>query len=137
MHRIWRNGAYTTGVIARKLLALVDDLFFTVKIQDAAKKCGLAVDFLSDPKDLLARAAVEKPALIIFDLNFDAADPIQRILALKSDSRLQSIPLLAYVSHVQVELRQKAVDAGCDTVLARSAFSSQLQNILRAYSGSD
>ena len=123
-------------MIARKLLALVDDLFFTVKIQDAAKKCGIAVDFLNDPKDLLTRASMEKPALIVFDLNFDAADPIQRILALKRDSRLQSIPLLAYVSHVQVELRQKAVDAGCDTVLARSAFSSQVQHILRAYSGS-
>jgi CheY-like chemotaxis protein len=124
-------------VIARKLLAVANDLFFIVKIQDAAKKCGMAVEFLSNPNDLIPKAVAQKPALIIFDLNLDAVDPIQRILELKRHSALQSIPLLAYVSHVQVELRQKAVDAGCNTVLAKSAFSSEIQRILGAYSGSD
>jgi CheY-like chemotaxis protein len=97
----------------------------------------MAVEFLSNPNDLIPKAVAQKPALIIFDLNLDAVDPIQRILELKRHSALQSIPLLAYVSHVQVELRQKAVDAGCNTVLAKSAFSSEIQRILGAYSGSD
>jgi len=34
---------------------------------------------------------------------------------------------------VQGELKQKAQEAGCDTVLPRSAFSQSLPQILRRY----
>ncbi len=71
--------------------------------------------------------------MVIFDLNFAAADPIARIIEMKQDPALQAIPLLAYVSHVQVELKQKAIDAGCDTVLARSVLSRDLPQLLQRY----
>ena len=39
------------------------------------------------------------------------------------------------MSHVQGELKQQAQEAGCDMVLARSAFSQNLPVILKRHSG--
>ena len=46
---------------------------------------------------------------------------------------LQKISLLGYVAHVAGELKQAAQEAGCDMVLARSAFSQNLQQIMKRY----
>ena len=43
--------------------------------------------------------------------------------------------MIGYVSHVQGELKQAAHEAGCDMVLARSAFSQNLPQILKRHSG--
>ena len=49
---------------------------------------------------------------------------------MKADPTLAKIQLVGYVSHVQGELKQAAQEAGCDMVLARSAFSQNLLQIL-------
>jgi PleD family two-component response regulator len=120
---------------SKTILAAVSDLFFTVKINDAAKRAGMAVEFVRDEKEVLAKAK-SKPALIIFDLNFEDVHPLKTIGKLKSSSELKQINLIGFVSHVQGELKQKAHEAGCDMVLARSAFSQNLPFILKRHSGS-
>jgi len=117
---------------AKKVLAVVEDLFFTVKINEAAKRAGLSAIFVKSERDALDQAA-EHPALIILDLNFAGIEPVDLIRKMKSDPALQKISLLGYVSHVQGELKQAAQEAGCDMVLARSAFSQNLPQILKRH----
>jgi PleD family two-component response regulator len=119
----------------KKLLAAVDDLFFTVKISDAARRAGLLVEFVKTDKDLLEKARDERPALIIFDLNFAALQPLKVISKMKSTPELKSISLIGYLSHIQGELKQKAHETGCDMVLARSALSQNLPQILKRHAG--
>ncbi|MGE5647321.1 MAG: response regulator [Acidobacteriota bacterium] len=119
----------------KKILAAVEDLFFTVKISDAAKRAGLRVEFIKNEKDLILRAQDEKPSLIIFDLNFAAMQPLRLISKLKGNAELKSISLIGYLSHVQGELKQKAHEIGCDMVLARSALSQNLPLILKRHAG--
>ncbi len=111
---------------------MLEDLFFTVKINESAKRAGLAVEFARSEPDAIAGAKT-KPALIIIDLNARSVDPLKLIGRLKSDDETKAISLLGYVSHVQGELKQQAQDAGCDMVLARSAFSQNLLQILRRH----
>jgi PleD family two-component response regulator len=118
----------------KRVLAVVSDLFFSVKLTDAAKRCGLALEFVKDPAELLEKAK-EKPTLIVFDLNFDAMEPLKLIAKLKGQPATKGISLLGYVSHVQGELKQSAQEAGCDMVLARSAFSQSLTQIFKRHSG--
>lgn len=118
----------------KKILALVTDLFFTVKISDAAKRAGMQVEFVKEDKDLLEKAQA-KPSLIILDLNSTGTQPIKLISKLKSDSELKQTSVLAYVSHVNGELKQKAHESGCDMVMARSAFSQNLSQILKRHAG--
>ncbi|MDX2153161.1 MAG: response regulator [Bryobacteraceae bacterium] len=118
----------------KRILAVVDDLFFTVKIADAAKRTGLEAEFVKSEKDALEKAK-EKPMLIIFDLNFAGASPLKVISKLKGSAETKGISLIGFVSHVQGDLKQKAHEAGCNIVMARSAFSQNLQQILKRHAG--
>ena len=117
----------------KKILAMVSDLFFTAKITEAARRAGMQVEFVKE-EDLLEKAR-SKPALIIMDLNFTGGNPLKLISKLKGDSDLKQISLLAYVSHVQGDLKQKAHESGCDMVMAKSAFSQNLPQIFKRYAG--
>lgn len=118
----------------KKILAVVDDLFFSVKISDAAKRTGLQVEFVKSEKDAVEKAK-ERPLLIIMDLNINALSPLKLIAKLKGNSQLKGVSLIGFLSHVQGELKQKAQEAGADMVMARSAFSQNLQQILKRHSG--
>ena len=113
-------------------MAVLEDLFFTVKINEAAKHAGLPVSFVKSEQDALAEAAAH-PAMIVLDLNCTCVDPLHLIRSLKADPDLSRISLIGYVSHVQGELKKQAHDAGCDMVLARSAFSQNLAQILKRH----
>ena len=119
----------------KKILAVVEDLLFTVKISDAAKRAGLDVEFVKSERDVIDKAASEKPLLIILDLNFSAVQPLKLISKLKSNGEMKQISLIGYLSHVQGELKQQAQEAGANIVMARSAFSQNLQQILKRHSG--
>jgi CheY-like chemotaxis protein len=112
-----------------KVLAVMSDLFFSVKITDAAKKLGMTAEFVKD-KTLALEKAKLNPPLIILDLNCDAADPLDLIARIKADPETAGIAMIGFVSHVQVELKQKAQAAGCDTVVARSVFAQNLPAII-------
>jgi CheY-like chemotaxis protein len=116
----------------KRVLVVIEDLLFTVKIADAAKRNGLQTQFVKTEQDAIA-AAAEKPMLVILDLNANSVDPISLIPKLKE---LGKIPVIAFVSHVQGELKQKAHEAGADMVMARSAFSTNLPQILKRHAGS-
>src|SRR5271166_2213875 len=119
----------------KKILAVVDDLLFTVKINDAAKRAGVDVVFLKSERDVLDKAATEKPLMIIIDLNNNSVEPLHLIEKLKAHEDLKKISLIGYLSHVQGELKQKAHEAGANIVMARSAFSQNLQQILKRHTG--
>jgi CheY-like chemotaxis protein len=109
----------------KKVVAVLSDLMFTVKIQDAAKRAGVEAVFVTSQEKALAQAR-ENPALVILDLNYAAVKPLELIVTLKQEG----IPLLGFVSHVEADLIQAARNNGCDRVMARSAFSQNLPAIL-------
>ena len=120
---------------SKKVLAVLEDLFFTVKINEAAKRAGLPITFVKSEHDALEQAKAQ-PALIIMDINFQGVDPLALIRKLKADEQTKGINLIGYLSHVQGELKVQAQEAGCDMVMPRSAFSQNLPQILRRHSSS-
>jgi CheY-like chemotaxis protein len=115
----------------------IEELFFVAKIQEAARKLGVKVAFMKgDNKDSLAELTsgedANKPALIVFDLNNANAKPMTLIPKLKSKLK-RSVSIIGFLSHLQGDLKAKAVEAGCDVVMPRSAFSQNLPNLLRRY----
>jgi PleD family two-component response regulator len=119
----------------KKILAVVEDLLFTVKISDAAKRAGLEVEFVKSERDVIEKATQENPLLIILDLNFSSVQPLKLIGKLKSNGAMKQISVIGYLSHVQGELKQQAQEAGANIVMARSAFSQNLPQILKRHSG--
>ena len=117
----------------KRVLAVVSDLFFSVKLSDAAKRAGLALEFVKDSQEVIEKAKLA-PSLIIFDLNFEAVDPLKLIAKLKGTPSTKGISLIGYLSHVQGQLKMQAQEAGCDMVLARSALSQNMPQIFKRHS---
>jgi CheY-like chemotaxis protein len=114
----------------RMILAIVDDLMFTSKIRTTATQLGVPLSFARSSEGALAEMRKQRPALVIFDLNSTRSAPLTTIAAMKSDPALADIPSLGFVSHVQTDLIDAARQAGVDEVVARSAFTMRLPEIL-------
>jgi CheY-like chemotaxis protein len=112
------------------VLCAVDDLIFSVKISTAARALGVDVYFERNPDMVVPRIREKRPSLVIFDLNSAKLRPMEAIAAVKQDPALRDIRTIGYVAHVQTETIARAREAGVDQVLARSAFSAQLGDIL-------
>lgn len=111
-----------------KIVGVLTDLFFGVKISDAAKRLGLACVFVKDRETFLTRLA-DEPPVVIFDLNCTGVD----VLSLVSEAKAAGVPSIGFLSHVQIDLKQQAIEAGCGTVVARSAFAQNLNAMLEPY----
>jgi PleD family two-component response regulator len=112
------------------IVCVLDDLLFSIKISTAAKAIGAEVYFERTPGMALSRIREKRPSLVILDLNSTKLDPLDVIVQLKSDPDTRGIKTLGFVSHVHSDTIAAARDAGIDEVLARSAFSARLGEIL-------
>lgn len=106
-------------------LAFVDDIFFQAKIRETAKLVGVDVRFCTTPDALFAEMEKEKPGLVVVDLNA-RNNPLDAIARASSSGA----PLVGFLSHVQLDLAEKARAAGCANVMPRSKFTSSLATIL-------
>ena len=112
------------------ILAVLDDLMFSSKIKTAANQLGVALTFARSAEGALTAMRNAAPSLVIFDLNNARINPLGIVAAMKEDAALASIPTLGYASHVQTDVINAARQAGVGEVLARSAFATQLGDIL-------
>ena len=117
--------------MAASVVALVDDIFFLAKIQEAARAVGVTVRTIA-PRLGPAAVAEAHPQSILLDLNSRSFSSLDWINALKSDPATAAIRIVAFVSHVQEQLIADARKAGCDEVMARSAFARKLPELLRS-----
>ena len=113
------------------ILCAVDDLLFSIKISTAAKSIGgIDLYFERSAEMVIPRIREKKPSLVIFDLNSARMNPVAAIAQMKADPELNTIRTLGFVAHVDANTIAAARAAGVDEVLARSAFSAQLGQIL-------
>jgi len=104
---------------------------FTSKIKTTASQLGVAVTFARSADAALGEMRKAAPSLVILDLNNARTNPLGVVAAMKQDPTLASIPTVGYASHVQTDVIDAARQAGVGEVLARSAFTQQLADILK------
>ena len=121
-----------------RIFCFIDDLFFQAKIQETSKKLGIKVEFVKGAadKETVSRITdapeADRARLLVFDLNNANAKPMTLIPKFKTKLK-KSISIIGFLNHLQGDLKIKATEAGCDTVMPRSAFSQSLPNLLRRY----
>ena len=121
-----------------RIFCFIEDMFFQAKINETARKLGVKVEFVKGgaDKEILTRLTElpeeERPRLLVFDLNNLNAKPISLIPKFKAKFK-KATSIVGFLNHLQGELKAKAVEVGCDTVMPRSAFSQSLPNMLRRY----
>ncbi len=120
-----RNEGTRTRQMGR-VVALMDDLFFQMKLAETAKQLGVEVKVAANGEALMGLME-SAPKLVIVDLNA-RSQPIQTIEKLRQARK--DIRVVGFLSHVQRELAAQAQAAGCDEVLPRSTFTQNLAAIL-------
>jgi hypothetical protein len=119
-----------------RIFLFIEDLFFFAKINESARKLGVKVAFVKNDPETIARIVEApeegRPSLVVFDLNNVAAKPLALIPKLKAKLK-RGTSVIGFLSHLQGDLKAKALEAGCDMVMPRSAFSQNLPTLLRRH----
>ncbi|PYS72919.1 MAG: hypothetical protein DMF69_06315 [Acidobacteria bacterium] len=116
--------------MTRKIICIVDDMFFASKIRATAEALAVEISFPRTKEAALQKTRDLKPDLILVDLHNQRFNPFEFITELRTEPDLELIPTLGFFSHVQVELQRNAIAAGIDQVIPRSIFARDLSQIL-------
>jgi PleD family two-component response regulator len=103
---------------------------FRSKISETASTLGIEAAFPRSPKKLLETLRETPPDLLILDLNSARFEPLALLQTVKSEEATRDVSTVGFLSHVQKDLAVAAREAGCDRVVARSAFTRDLPRIL-------
>ncbi len=113
-------------------LLLSRDMIFTSKVTGTARELGHRVMVAGNVA--LASAMIEQwtPIIVFVDL---AAGELVSPAAIMAYRKLagDSVPFLAFGSHVDTAALAAAADAGCDPVMPRSKFSAELPALIERY----
>jgi CheY-like chemotaxis protein len=116
--------------VTRKVLGAVEDLLFKSKISETSSQLGIEAAFPRSPGKLLDALKESPPDLLVLDLNSARFEPLMLLREIKSDEVTRDVSTVGFLSHVQKDLAVAAREAGCDRVVARSAFTRDLPKIL-------
>jgi CheY-like chemotaxis protein len=118
--------------LARCGLLLTSNLLFSSMVTGTAAAGGQEVAVAGDLAEAEALCLDRPVSFIIIDLSVTEPD-ISTIMARLRDAA-GAVPTIAFGSHVDKARLDEARAAGCDEVMPRSRFSSELPVLLRRYS---
>jgi CheY-like chemotaxis protein len=116
------------------VLAVVDDLLFLSRIQEAARGAGVFVAGVRTAAQV--RDGAPAAAGLIIDLDASRLAVSEVMEALRGDAGRPRVPVVGFFSHVHNARAAEAAVAGCTSVLPRSAFVRELPRILAEWAGS-
>jgi CheY-like chemotaxis protein len=116
-----------------RVVALVPDLLFGSRVQGDLQAAGHEVALAGSAQAL--RSALPGADALVVDLTFAAAERVELVRG----ARPASLPVLAFYSHVEAEVRELARQAGFELVVPRSRMAREgaalVARLLEAASG--
>ncbi|GHO52046.1 hypothetical protein [Ktedonobacter robiniae] len=112
-----------------RVLALEKDLFFSVKIQDTLRHHEMEASIartLATFEERLDASGEERANLAIVNISIRGVDWEAAIRA----ARERDYPVLAFGSHMDLDARTKALQAGAQRVVANSKFATDMPGII-------
>jgi hypothetical protein len=102
-----------------RVVAYIPDLLFGSNVVGALRAAGHEPVLVSDPEAI--RRELPGVQVLVVDLTADATDRIRQIQAIPLDG----VKTLAFYSHVEVDVRAQAEQAGFDQVIPRSRMARE------------
>lgn len=116
-----------------KTAVILDDNRLNLDVISALlEKEGIAVWAVESPRNLLSAVEEALPSVIFLDLEFPKHDGFQIFQELRSDPRLDQIPIVAYTVHTsEIDVvRRAGFDGFLGKPLDAKRFPNQLASIL-------
>ena len=113
-----------------QVLALVNDLFFMLKIEDTAKHLGWPIRFASTVPEFLDHLEEARPALVIADLTIGGADLAALLDRIGTSPSQDVSPVLGYTTHADWK-RTAPLHDKCTTVVTKDRLSRHLPTLMQ------
>ena len=124
----------TTPQDGRRVVVLIRDLFFSVKVRNELSSAGFDPVIVKREPELLSSVESLAPALVLIDLttrpDWDALAPLLNVSG--GETR---IPVLAFGPHKDLEARRAAQSAGVTRVVTNQQLHRALVDYVRRYAG--
>jgi DNA-binding NarL/FixJ family response regulator len=126
-----------------RVLALIPDLLFGSQVQGSLTASGHEVRLIGDEAQLRERLAddadadASPPAVLIVDLTNPGFDGAAIVQTLAVERLLDGVRTLAFFSHVDAEVGERARAAGFDLVIPRSRMAREGAQLVRRLAGED
>ncbi len=117
--------------MAERVLALVSDLLFSSRIEAVAREIGVEVEFVISPQEFSRRVADRQPHLVLVDTQARGIPWMEMIRRAKADPTTNSVPVLAFGKHTEVDLIRNARLAGCDRFVSNNQFFREMPQLIR------
>lgn len=119
------------------VMGFVSNLMFTSRIEFILDKLDIQVKWIDPVMHMINHHIDEivtiKPGLILVDLGIPEIHWDQWIGIIKSNPAAETIPMVCFGSHKDVDLFRAAKKAGADRVISRSQFFSATSDIIIKY----
>lgn len=114
----------------KAVLVAVSDIFFYTKIRDALLPKGYVLERIRTQDEVPAKAASLHPTAMILNMNDEALDAFKALEQMKGDASLNTIPVLAFANHEEVETWRRARELGVNKIVSRNEFSSRIRDLM-------
>jgi CheY-like chemotaxis protein len=121
-----------TVVQQQPILALVTDLFFTLKIGDTAKSVGVPIQFAASAEEFFDGFRKTRPALVIADLTLGGVDLAALFEQLAADAHRVTVPILGYTTHADWK-RTEPLHDRCTKVVTKDTLSRRLAELMQQF----
>jgi len=109
----------------KTILVAVSDIFFYTKIRDAFLPQGYKLERLRTGDDWQTKALASQPMGIIINMNDDRLNASDIVKTLRTLPQTQSLPILAFANHEEVQTWKLAKDLGIQKIVSRNEFSAR------------
>jgi hypothetical protein len=129
------QSALGLGVIKtrRSVFALVADMAAATQIVKCAAGLHIGVRNFDSAEKLVAQAVIERPFLVILDLEKREAEAFRVLNELHKNADLKSVPAVGYVTQEKVMVKPEAEKAGCFRVYLKTEFGRELPDLIARY----
>ena len=117
----------------RGVFALVGDMGAATQIVKCAAGLHIGVRNFDKAEKLVGQAAIERPFLIILDLEKCEAEGFRALNELRKNADLKGIPVVGFVTQAKVMVKPEAEKAGCSRVYMKTEFGRELSNLIARY----
>lgn len=117
----------------RSVFALVSDMATATQIVKCAAGLHIGVRNFDSAEKLIAHAAIERPFLVILDLEKREAEAFQALNEMHHNADLKGIPAVGFVTQAKVMVKPEAEKAGCFRVYMKTEFGRELPDLIARY----
>ena len=120
----------TNETAQKTMLVGVTDIFFYTKVRDALMSKGYKIERARTQQDIAEKASSTTPSAVILNMNDETLNAFQALETLKADTRLKTLPILAFANHEEVDTFNRARALGVTKIVSRNEFSARLRDLI-------